>query len=161
MALCLYEVDPAYIDYLSPYAPHLFHNKQPGQSHERKYIGIVFEINGFQYFAPLSSFKDKHRTMKEGLDFIKLEQYSVININCMFPIPEGLYRYVDIAKVQDAKYKSLLQAEYRIIRVKQDQIRKNAAELYKHKLSNGNATSLSKRCNDFLLLEKVCQNYKP
>ena len=59
-----YEVNPKYIDYLLPYAPHLFHNKKPGQQNERKYIGVVLSINGFDYFAPLSSFKEKHKSMK-------------------------------------------------------------------------------------------------
>jgi len=27
----LYEIDPAYIDYLSPHAPHLFHNAKTTQ----------------------------------------------------------------------------------------------------------------------------------
>ncbi len=30
-----YEIDPKYIDYLMPYAPHLYANKQPGQNNER------------------------------------------------------------------------------------------------------------------------------
>lgn len=37
----LYEIDPAYVQFLSGYAAHLFHNKQPGQSNERKYIGVI------------------------------------------------------------------------------------------------------------------------
>ncbi|MEY8379170.1 type III toxin-antitoxin system ToxN/AbiQ family toxin, partial [Lachnospiraceae bacterium 56-18] len=64
MSIKLYEVNPKYIDYLIPYAPHLFQNKQPGQSNERKYIGIVLIVNGMNYFAPLSSFKAKHEKMK-------------------------------------------------------------------------------------------------
>ena len=61
--LKLYEINANYITYLSAYAPHLFQNKKSGQKNERKYIGIVLQINGFDYFAPLSSFKDKHRLM--------------------------------------------------------------------------------------------------
>ena len=76
--LKLYEINANYITYLSAYAPNLFHNKKSGQKNERKYIGIVLHINGFDYFAPLSSFKDKHRLMKEGLDFIKIKE-SLIN----------------------------------------------------------------------------------
>ncbi|MCR5388003.1 MAG: type III toxin-antitoxin system ToxN/AbiQ family toxin, partial [Lachnospiraceae bacterium] len=45
----------------------------------RKYIGIVLEINSFKYFAPLSSFKSKHKKMDEGVDFIKIKDYAVIN----------------------------------------------------------------------------------
>ena len=69
----IYEIDAAYIDYLVPYAPHLFHNRQKGQQNERKYIGVVLSINGFDYFAPLSSFKEKHKSMKESIDFIKVK----------------------------------------------------------------------------------------
>ena len=78
MSIKLYEVNPKYIDYLIPYAPHLFQNKQPGQSNERKYIGIVLIVNGMNYFAPLSSFKAKHEKMKNGLDFIKVGNYVYI-----------------------------------------------------------------------------------
>ena len=160
MGISLYEVAPKYIDYLLPFAPHLFRNKAPGQHNERKFIGIVLEVNGFKYFAPLSSFKPKHETMKEGLDFIKLGRYSVINLNNMFPVPDGLFTYVNIANERDPHYRSLLMAEYRIIRVRQDLIKKNAAALYKHKVENGNNTPLAKRCNDFTALEKACLEYR-
>lgn len=72
MAIKIYEVNLGYIDYLVPYAPHLFHNKQIGQHNERKYVGIVLDINNMKYFAPLSSFKSKHEKMKNGLDFLKI-----------------------------------------------------------------------------------------
>ena len=54
----IYEVNPSYINYLAAFAPHLFHNKKQGQQNTRKYIGVVLYINGFSYFAPLSSFKE-------------------------------------------------------------------------------------------------------
>ena len=59
----LYEVDGNYINFLLPYAPHLFQNSKSSQKNERKYIGVVLKVNGFDYFAPLSSFKDKHKSM--------------------------------------------------------------------------------------------------
>lgn len=71
MAIKIYEVNPKYIDYLIPYAPHLFQNKQPGQHNERKYIGVVLLVNGIKYFAPLSSFKSKHEKMKNKVGFYK------------------------------------------------------------------------------------------
>lgn len=54
-SLKLYEINTAYINYLFPFAPHLFRNSNPGQHNERKYIGIVLHINDMNYFAPLSS----------------------------------------------------------------------------------------------------------
>ncbi len=160
MAIELYEVNPKYIDYLVPYALHLFQNKQPGQQNERKYIGVIFVVNDMKYFAPLSSFKPKHEKMKNGLDFIKVGNYAVININNMFPVPDGQYTYVDIKKEKNLQYRKLLMSEYRIIRKLQDKIRSNASELYKHKNCKGNTTALAKRCNDFSLLEEKCKQFQ-
>ena len=156
----LYEVAPGYINYLSSFAPHLFHNKQPGQSNERKYIGVILSVNGMDYFAPLSSFKPKHTRMQESVDFLKIGRYAVLNLNNMFPVPNGLATYVDIAKERNSQYKSLLLAEYRIIKSMQEKIRKNALLVYKHRLDNGDTTPLGKRCNDFSLLENACRKYR-
>ena len=156
-----YEIQAAYVDYLAQYAPHLFRNRQEGQANERKYIGVVLRVGANDYFAPLSSFKAKHQRMKEGLDFIKIRRYGVINLNNMFPVPPGACSYVDFASVRDTKYRSLLLAEYRFVKSIQDKIRKNAAALYKHKLVNGDSTPLAKRCNDFALLETMCAEYVP
>ena len=59
----LYEINPNYVDYLAPYAEHLFRNKKPNQQNERKYIGVILTVNGKEYFAPLSSFKPKHASI--------------------------------------------------------------------------------------------------
>ncbi|MCC8097151.1 MAG: type III toxin-antitoxin system ToxN/AbiQ family toxin [Eubacterium sp.] len=154
-----YEVSEEYVDYLSPYAPHLFRNRQVTQQNSRKYIGIVFHIGGMDYFAPLSSFKEKHSKMKESLDFIKVKNYAVINLNNMFPVPQGCFYYIDISKERNQKYKSLLMAEYRFIKSIQAKIRKNAASLYNLKIK-GKVSALTKRCNDFLLLEELCRKYR-
>lgn len=113
-----------------------------------------------KYFAPLSSYKPKHEKMKNGLDFIKVGNYAVININNMFPVPEGCYTYVDFSRERNRQYKKLLITEYRIILRLQDKIKKNAAELYKQKIQSGNKTALTKRCNDFQFLEEKCKQYK-
>lgn len=155
-----YEISRDYVEYLAPVAPYLFHNSQSGQTNERKYIGVVLNVNGMAYFAPLSSFKQKHLRMNEGLDFIKVRNYAVINLNCMFPVPDNECTYVDFAAETDLKYRSLLLAEYRYIKSIQTEIRENAAEVYKHKRVNGNSTPLARRCNDFALLETMCAAYK-
>ena len=66
--LKIYEVNPGYVKYLSAYQEHIFFSE--GDKSSRKYIGIVLEINGFKYFAPLSSFKPKHKKMSEGVDLL-------------------------------------------------------------------------------------------
>ena len=160
MDIKFYEIKNEYIDYLSPYAQHLFRNKKAIQKNERKYIGIILQVNGLDYFAPLSSYKSKHENMQEMIDFIKVKKYAVINLNNMFPVPESECMYVDISKESDLNYKALLLSEYRYIKSIQEKIKKNAANVYKHKIEKGNSTGLARRCNDFLALEKACSEYK-
>ena len=85
------------------------------------------QVDGIRYFAPLSSFKPKHKKMREGVDFIKIKDYSVININNMIPVPEGCYRLVDVNGEKDPHYKYLLQAEVREINRQRNRILKNAS----------------------------------
>lgn len=160
MAIRIYSVDEKYVSYLSKYAAHLFHNKQPGQNNTRKYIGVVLEINSVKYFAPLSSFKPKHHKMSESVDFLKIKNYAVININNMFPVPDGLYHTVDFSKEKNTRYRKLLQAEYRAIKSRQDLIRKNAKIIYQRQTDPNDNSKLSARCNDFHLLEKKATEYK-
>ena len=102
----IYGVKDSYIKYL------FLH--ESGSS-RRKYIGVVFEINKFSYFAPLSSFKSKHKKMKEGVDFIRIKDYAVININNMIPVPKRQLVELNIKEEKDPHYKFLLQAESREI----------------------------------------------
>lgn len=155
-----YEINSEYINYLSPYSPHLFLNKKTNQENERKYIGVILQVNNLNYFAPLSSFKPKHKKMDEMIDFIKIKNYAVINLNNMFPVPKTECKYVDISAQKNFKYRSLLLAEYRYVKSIQGKIRKNALVIYKHKTEKGDSTPLAKRCNDFKLLEELCNNYK-
>ena len=150
----IYEIKKEYIKYLSQYQPHLFYDEGT-----RKYIGILLEIKGFKYFAPLSSYKQKHKKMNESVDFIKIKDYAVININNMIPVPEGQYMLVDVNGTKDPHYKFLLQAESREINRKKNRIWKNAEIVYNHKLRNGDKTPLAKRTNDFSLLEQKCKHY--
>ena len=150
----IYEIKTEYIKYLSQYQKHIFYDEG-----SRKYIGILLNINGFRYFAPLSSFKQKHLKMPLSVDLIKIKDYAVININNMIPVPNGQYMLVDVNGIKDPHYKYLLQAEIREINRQKNRIFKNAEIVYNHKLRNGNTTPLSKRTNDFILLEKKCRQY--
>ena len=154
----IYEVKNAYVKYLSNYQNHVF--VQNEGNNNRKYIGIVLEIKGIKYFAPLSSYKEKHKKMKEGIDFIKIKEYAVINLNNMIPVPDNQIVNIDINKEKDPSYKYLLQAESREINRQKMRIRKNAEIVYSHKMHNGSSTALAKRTNDFTLLEKLCKEYK-
>lgn len=156
--LRIYEVNSNYVKYLSSFQEHIF--SSDGNKKSRKYIGIILQINGYNYFAPLSSFKPKHKKMKENVDFVKIKKYAVININNMIPVPEGEYKLTDINKTKDSQYRYLLQAENREINRQRKRIIKNADIVYKHKLRNDMKTPLAKRTNDFVILERACKEYR-
>ena len=153
----IYEVKSGYIGYLSNYQKHIF--SQTEGKEKRKYIGIILTVRGMNYFAPLSSYKDKHKAMKESVDVIKIKTYAVINLNNMIPVPESQIVKVDINKEKDLNYRYLLHAESREVNRQRDRIRKNSEIVYSHKKSEGNSTPLAKRTNDFELLEKLCREY--
>lgn len=155
--LKIYEIDKNYLAYISAFSEHVFYVPNEGQ--KRKYIGIILEIEGVKYFAPLSSFKSKHKKMSEGVDFIKIKDYSVININNMIPVPEGCYHLIDVNGEKDPHYKYLLQAEAREINKQKNRILKNAAIVRSHRIAQGNGTPLAKRCNDFKKLEEAYKRY--
>lgn len=121
----------------------------------------IYEVKSeyIKYFAPLSSFKEKHKQMKEGVDFIKIKDYAVINLNNMIPVPDSQIANIDINKEKNASYRYLLQAESREVNRQKNRIRKNAEIVYSHKKHNGVSTPLAKRTNDFELLEKLCREY--
>jgi len=155
----IYEIDSAYIEYLAGFEEHLFRNKKITQNFSRKYIGIILEINGFEYFAPLSSFKPKHKRLCETVDFIKIGIYAVINLNNMFPASLTLCKSVKIENIKNEHYRDLVRAEYRIIKQKTEQIINNAKDVYTHKMINDGSSKLSQRCNDFKMLEIKCKEY--
>ena len=67
--------------------------------------------------------------------------------------------YITYLSAYDPHYRALLLAEYRFIKSIQEKIWKNAQNVYKIKIKDGESSSLAKRCNDFLMLEKACADY--
>ena len=69
----------------------------------RPFVGIILKINGINYFAPLSSPKEKHLNMKNNIDFIKINKGrdGVINLNNMIPIPEEQCYEINIKEEND------------------------------------------------------------
>lgn len=71
-----YIVKKDYINYLQKYD-----NKVENIDYKVKlkpYIGIIVNINNFNYYVPISSPKEKHYNIKEDMDFIKISQKNKI-----------------------------------------------------------------------------------
>ena len=109
-----YHIKDDYITFLRQYDSKVSENK----NQTRPYVGVVLEINSIKYYAPFSSPKTKHKKMKNGKDFRKINNgiYGAINFNNMIPVLDDVLIEIDIANIQDMKYRRLLQNQYNFIK---------------------------------------------
>jgi len=92
------KVDYKYCDYLRNFDNKVCYNS--GLKELRPFIGVLFIVNNFEYFAPLSSPKVKHKNMKNNIDIIKINRgvYGVVNFNNMIPVTNKKYIEFDLNK---------------------------------------------------------------
>ena len=79
MGINLYRVNKSYCMYL-----HEFDSRVPEirkEKETRPFIGILLCVNGKNFFAPLTSPKQKHLYMKETQDFLKIYEGKLGGIN--------------------------------------------------------------------------------
>lgn len=127
----------------------------------------MLEVNSVKYYAPFSSPKPKHKKMKNGKDFRKINNglYGAINFNNMIPVLDSALIEIDIANIADVKYRRLLQNQYNSIKADEKGILKTAENL--RKLIFDAETNLSahdkvikQRCCDLVLLEEKYIEWK-
>lgn len=124
----IYIVKEDYINYLKKFDDNIRDNK----NESRPYIGILLEVNGMNYIAPLASPKEKHKSMKNNIDFFKLENgdLGVINLNNMIPVyKENIVEY-NFEERHNRKYSILLRKQIRFINKNEDVIKNKANKLY-------------------------------
>ena len=117
------------------------------RTHKRKYIGVLFTINGFCYYAPLSSPKRKdfnsNGTIKKNdllsLKIIKKESdgkqslLGTIRLLNMIPVPMKYVIGYSVENETDKKYQGIVADELLWIRKNQSFIIKKAKQLYNFK----------------------------
>ncbi len=65
--LKLVKVDSEYCDYLRQFDERVSFNY--GRKELRPFVGVLFMVGNYKYFAPLSSPKPKHLNMRNSIDF--------------------------------------------------------------------------------------------
>ena len=73
----------------------------------RPFVGILFKVNNFFYFAPLTSPKKKHIKLKNKIDFLKIDNgiLGAINFNNMIPVNINDFTKVEISiSTKNVKY---------------------------------------------------------
>lgn len=151
--LDFYTIDNDYLDYL-----HAVDNKVPLHRYDtyaKFFCGIVLQFNDVYYFAPVSSFNKQQRTnfLIQQRDHVT----SSIRFSFMLPVPFALLRRVSF-NTADAKYRALLQNEYRFCNSNEDRIRKRALSIYRGVVYKRDPM-LVKHCCDFKALEVAMANY--
>lgn len=153
--LKFYNIDDEYIEYLYQFDKKVPYNKNS----KRPYIGIVLEIKGTKYFAPMFSPKQQHSKYKANATHINIDNnLGMIKLNNMIPVNEKDLRLIEFNKIQDRKYKNLLIQQNNFIQLNTDKIREMANKLYEFVTVEKKAFFLQISC-DFKLLEQKLKEY--
>ena len=157
------KVNSNYCDFLRKYDKRVPYNA--GEKELRPFIGILFEIENCQYFAPLSSPKPKHIKLLNTLDLIKIDggKLGVINLNNMLPVHNNNYELIDLDKTNDKRFNHsriiLLRNQLRWLNTNKVEIYKKSTILYKKYVKGLLPVNVMNRCCDFKLLEEKCREY--
>ena len=154
-----YIVSDEYISYLSKIENHVMKNKPDKRTYHRKYVGILTEINGFKYFVPMSSPKDKDykngKIRKNNLTTIYMR-----NKEKLYVPSSELINY-KINDEGDFSYKMLMLAEYNFCKANREKIEKTAMNLYEKKCNTTEAEfPVGKIVIDFTKVEEACNSFK-
>lgn len=162
--LKIVRVSSDYCDYLRKFDNKVAYNKY--EKELRPFIGILFKIDECEYFAPLSSPKEKHKKMKNTVDFFKIKngELGAVNFNNMIPVNKNNYSLVELNKetltMSELKYQKLLREQLEWLNANYYQVKNKSFKLY-NLYNNGKLPqNIMKRCCNFKLLEEKCQQYK-
>ena len=158
------KVDSKYCDYLRNFDNKVSYNA--GKKKLRPFIGVLFMVGNCEYFAPLSSPKSKHKTLKNTIDLLKINNgiYGVINFNNMIPVIKNSYIEFDLNKKTDNKEEKqrimLLRNQLRWLTANKKEVIKKSKLLYNLYKNNKLPKNVKDRCCNFILLEEKSKVYK-
>lgn len=162
-SLILVRLDSKYCDYLRQFDKKVPYNYDKKEL--RPFIGVLFEVNDCKYFAPLSSPKPKHKTMKTTLDFLKIAggDLGAINFNNMLPVTDKNIIKLDLDKEcltkTEEKYTKMLKEQIFWLNRNDDKLYGRSKKLYDKYINHTLNESVAKRCCNFKLLEEKCIEY--
>lgn len=155
---CICIVEKSYLQYM-----HNFDWRVSVKFNGRKFVGVINEINGFNYVIPLTSQttakrKAEGKKKRSALitTFISDGKEEIANLlyNNMFPAPMEVLERVKI----DPEVDTYLENENRYIRKKWPDILSKAKKVFieRYDEKSKNKAFLEKQCCDFKKLEEKC-----
>ena len=129
-----------------------------GKDRNEKFLcGIVLTVQEWNYFVPVTSFKEERPD--NFLIFAENQKVvSSLRFNYMFPVPLNQIKIRNINDISDKRYKALVAQELKYCRKNAALIQKKAERTYKRVLLGKDIGLVHNSC-DFLLLEEACNMY--
>jgi len=169
--LDLYYIDLKYIRNLSNADDNVMSISPQRGKENRPFVGVIVLVNGAEYCIPLTSPKDKFRSKKSQIDFIKIfdegkrddnnqfKLIGVLNINNMIPVAEAVITKVDLTihkndSPEVKRSKVLMQKQLAWCRDNVDVITNRAQKVYDLVVNTPEKNkNLTKRSSKFKALE--------
>ena len=163
------EIEKDYINYLRNFDKFVLKPDEKDYKKERKYLGVVFSCDSFDYFIPFSSPDKKDDYDKDGkirkssmvvIRMIEKQKeenklLGTLRLNSIIPIcNKDVIKKYDILQEKDIFYKNLLFKEFNFIKENKETIITKAKKLYTLKINNSKIPMLNFVCNFKLLEEK-------
>lgn len=154
--LNFYDIDKKYIQFLKTIdhqVPNIAYH-----TNNKFVCGVVLEISGVKYYAPISHMSHKQRT--NMLIYDKEKAISCIRFSFMIPaFDEVLMKknFANIAKI-DESYANLLATEYKYCKSHIQEIQEKAFAVYK--IGCNKEHVLNYTCCDFKKLEEHYKEYQ-
>ena len=154
--LKFYDIDKNYINFLKTIDTQV---PDIEYSSNNKFVcGIVLEINGVKYYAPISHKTDKQQTNLQIFD--KGRPISTIRFSFMIPAYDEVLKIKDFKSIaqSDPNYAALLHAEYSYCSSHLNDIKAKALAVYNIGCNKNHR--LNYTCCDFKKLEEHYTEYK-
>lgn len=162
----LYCLDKEYVEYLRKNDSRVPSLNDREHKERRPFIVTKIQINSMNYYLPLTSPKEKHKTMRNQIDFQKIDngELGAINFNNMIPAHNEFAMLLNLESLEngtcdDKKYAELLRHQLQWIGDNQKEIENKALNLYTLRIENKLKPNVEKRCVDFKFIEKCAIEY--
>ena len=163
-------VDDRYTNYLQEHGDSRV-SKNNNIDYQRPYVGVLFYIDRFKYFAPLTTHSKGKKLSEspkvENITFYPIEKckYGGINFNNMIPLVDGVYKTIDM-ELKDNDFgwernkKIQLMNIKRILRHEGKYLISKAYNLYSLKIKKALYPNYDGITCDFGKLEQVAKKWK-
>ena len=152
--LRFYTVSTAYLDHLRAVEPKVYYAQGEGYVSSKPYIGIVLEVSGHKFLAPLTSYKPKQDKIKNSnVSVFKLHErgnpdnkLGMISLNNMIPVLESEIQEFDLESQREG-YKRMLYKQYEFIKANDEEILERASKLHHQVTAVRTSFYVSISCN--------------